>query len=424
LPHPQEIEEEQDLVSIDFNHLEATEDFAGGLFASYHIYPYYPSFIKEEFGEKGDSGSESYKRYLEKMKAHHDMPLLVSEFGIPSSRGKTHLGPNGFDQGHVSEEKQGELVAKLYQDIRDTKMAGGLVFIWQDEWFKRTWNTMEYDDADTRPRWSNVQTSEQHFGMLGFLKSAITIDGKMGDWKGYAPIAENKGQAIYMTSDEAYLYLRIERQRAEATTIALSTKPNDGNLKVGDLTLEEGAEYRLLIDQNARIDVDERYDIFRYHYGLKMPFEMVSPPSNQKDSGNFNPIYQMLDYARRDPVTKKIVKPAVKWDTGILNEGEPDSILTDISDLDESDIELRIPWMVLNMRDPSKREIIGDLFEDGLEAKMIIEGIEVTGQIGSTRIPETDRGFYSWPGWTNPRQRGELKPIYESMRQAFYEGVD
>lgn len=422
LKHPKEVEEEQDLVSIDFNHLKATKDFPGGLFASYHIYPYYPSFIKEEYSQKADKGSESYARYLKEMKDYHDMPLLVSEFGIPSSRGKTHLGPNGFDQGHVSEKKQGELVAHLYQDIKDVKTAGGLVFIWQDEWFKRTWNTMDYDDADTRPRWSNVQTSEQHFGMLGFLRSDIVIDGKLDDWKGYAPVAENKDRAIYMTSDEAYLYLRIDRKKAEPTTLALSTKPNDGNTKVGSLTLDEGAEYRLTIDQTARIDVDARYDIFRYHYGLKMPFEMVKPPSDQKDSGKFVPIYQMLDYARRDPVTKKIVKPAVKWDTGVLHEGEPDDILTDISDVTKPTVELRIPWMVLNMRDPSKHEIIGDFWKDGLEAKMITEGIEVTGQVGDTRIPEKDRGFYNWAEWTNPQQREELKPIYHTMKKAFTEG--
>lgn len=424
LAHPEEVEEEQDLVSIDFNHLKATKNFAGGLFASYHIYPYYPSFIKDEFGKKTDAGSESYSRYLKKMKAYHEMPLLVSEFGIPSSRGKTHLGPNGFDQGHVSEEKQGELVANLYEDIVKAKTAGGLVFIWQDEWFKRTWNTMDYDDADTRPRWSNVQTSEQHFGMLGFLRSDIVIDGKMDDWEGYAPVAQNNDQAIYMTSDEAYLYLRIDRKQVEPTTIALSTKPNDGNQQVGDLMLEEGAEYRLLIDEKARIDVDERYDIFRYHYGLKMPFEMVSPPSEEKNSGQFNPIYQMLDYARRDPVTKKIVKPAVKWDTGVLHEGPADSILTDISDLSQPSIEVRIPWMVLNMRDPSKHEIIGDFWKEGLEAKMVTEGIEVTGQVGTTRIPEVDRGFYSWSKWTNPQQKEQLKPVYETMREAFNKGVN
>ncbi|WP_353049700.1 hypothetical protein [Exiguobacterium sp. s193] len=424
LSHPNEAEEEQDLVSLDFNHLKATKNFAGGLFASYHIYPYYPSFIKEEFGKKTDTSSESYRRYLKKINTYHEMPILVSEFGIPSSRGKTHLGPNGFDQGHVSEEKQGELVANLYQDIVDTKMAGGLVFIWQDEWFKRTWNTMDYDDANTRPRWSNVQTSEQHFGMLGFLRSDIVIDGKMDDWDGYAPIAQNEQQAIYMTSDEAYLYLRIDRKKVEPTTVALSTKPNDGNQRVGDMTLEEGAEYRLTIDKKARIDVDERYDIFRYHYGLKMPFEMVAPPSDEKNSGNFNPIYQMLDYARRDPVTKKIVKPAVKWDTGVLHEGSADSILTDISDLTKPTIELRIPWMVLNMRDPSKHEIIGDFWKEGLEAKMVTEGIEVTGQVGTTRIPEVNRGFYSWSEWTSPQQKEQLKPIYETMRQAFSKGVE
>ncbi|MGL6104411.1 MAG: hypothetical protein ACRC00_14745, partial [Exiguobacterium acetylicum] len=102
--------------------------------------------------------------------------------------------------------------------------------------------------------------------------------------------------------------------------------------------------------------------------------------------------------------------------------GEPDDILTDISDVTKPTVELRIPWMVLNMRDPSKHEIIGDFWKDGLEAKMITEGIEVTGQVGETRIPEKDRGFYNWAEWTNPQQREELKPVYHTMKKAFTEG--
>ena len=46
--------------------------------------------------------------------------------------------------------------------------AGGIVFAWQDEWFKRTWNNELFNDHERRPYWSDVQTCEQMFGFLCF----------------------------------------------------------------------------------------------------------------------------------------------------------------------------------------------------------------------------------------------------------------
>jgi hypothetical protein len=76
------------------------------------------------------------------MKEHHDLPVLVAEFGIPASRGLTHENVYGLDQGNHSEKEQGLKVKQLFEDIVEEKMAGGMVFSWQDEWFKRTWNTI------------------------------------------------------------------------------------------------------------------------------------------------------------------------------------------------------------------------------------------------------------------------------------------
>ncbi|MEA2120651.1 hypothetical protein, partial [Halovibrio sp. HP20-50] len=82
--------------------------------------------------------------------------------------GRTHTGPMGMHQGMVSEKEQGEFIQRMFEDMLDTNYMGGLIFTWQDEWFKRTWNTMDFDNPNRRPYWSNAQTSEQQFGLLSF----------------------------------------------------------------------------------------------------------------------------------------------------------------------------------------------------------------------------------------------------------------
>ena len=102
-------------------------------------------------------------------------------------------------------------------------MAGGLVFSWHDEWFKRTWNTMDYDNPDRRPFWDNIQTNEQHFGLLSFEpdteETQLLIDGDPSDWeaRNEEPIetATEKSpiKNVYMSSDARALYIRIDYDR-------------------------------------------------------------------------------------------------------------------------------------------------------------------------------------------------------------------
>jgi hypothetical protein len=87
----------------------------------------------------------------------HRLPVLIAEFGVPGSRGLTHKNPFGWNQGFLSEDEQGKIISRLFEDIMAEKLLGGLVFTWQDEWFKRTWNTVDYDNPDRRPYWSNAQ---------------------------------------------------------------------------------------------------------------------------------------------------------------------------------------------------------------------------------------------------------------------------
>ena len=164
---------------LDVEHIRTTEDFLPGQFASYHIYPYYPDYYSF-FAEHEEN---TYLQYLQDINAHHTMPVVISEFGVPSSRGMAAHEALGRNQGFMSETEQGEALISMYEDIKAAGSAGGIVFTWQDEWFKRTWNTMAGADLDMTAYWSNYQTNEQYFGLLAF----DPVRRRQGNGTGWIP---------------------------------------------------------------------------------------------------------------------------------------------------------------------------------------------------------------------------------------------
>lgn len=77
-------------------------------------------------------------------------------------------------------------LATCYEDIKAAGCAGSVVFAWQDEWFKRTWNTMHAVNLTRTPYWSDIQTNEQYFGLLAFdpgqEQTVCTLDGDPTEW--------------------------------------------------------------------------------------------------------------------------------------------------------------------------------------------------------------------------------------------------
>ena len=179
LDHPNEPSPEmEDRATVDPEHICATDAFQAGFFASYHVYPYYPEFLSYDSKYLQGENPDPYLQYLKESKNHHTMPVLISEYGIPASRGIAHkYVVTGMSQGHVSEKQQAEWLIALNRDIREAGCAGGLIFTWQDEWFKRNWNTMDYELADRRPFWYNAQCPEECFGLLALEPGAASRPG-------------------------------------------------------------------------------------------------------------------------------------------------------------------------------------------------------------------------------------------------------
>lgn len=440
LSHPNEPLPQEDMVTVNTEHIKKTDNFKPGLFASYHIYPYYPDSMnyQHEYAQFKDSSGKinTYKAYLRDLIKEHTVPVLVAEFGIPAARGKAHENVHtGFNQGEIDEKTQGEMDVSMLNDIHDEGYCGGLVFTWQDEWFKRTWNTMDLDLADRRAYWSNTQTNEQEFGLLAFdpgtKESACYVDGDANEWKNSKPITENNDFKLYVKSDEKYVYLYANIKNFDLNkdkfTIPVDTTPNSGNtfIKGENVQFQRPVDFLITIDgkENSRITVDAYYDSFYYMYSKQLKMIASNADYEVKNSGLFNPMYLCLNKTLYLP-QDKVTLPLSKYETGKLTfgDGNPkDKEYNSLSDfcVKGDNVEIRIPWQLLNVMDPSSKKIMDDLYKGGIKAMDAGDFYFGGILIKDSKMSSSDMAAYSWNKWDTPTYHERLKPSYYIIQKAF-----
>lgn len=437
LKHSNEPDKKEDSEVVNPNNIKANENFKSGIFASYHVYPYYPEALvyQKEYREYEDEDGNvnPYKAYLEDLIKEHTMPVLVAEFGVPSSRGITHENIyTGFNQGGLDEKSQGEMDSSMLEDIYNTGCAGGIVFSWQDEWFKRTWNTMDYDIGGRRAYWSNIQTNEQNFGLLAFdpgsEESVCYIDGKIKDWKSRTSLIENEKYSTYVNSDEKYVYFMVKGNDSinflnEHLVIPIDTTPNSGSGKYEDITFRDGVDFIIDINgkDNSTIKVQSYYDVFSYSYGGK--YSGVEANKEGRDSSKFNPIYLCISGPIHLPEDNKDI-PLRKKETGnlIYGNGNPeDDDYNSLADfyINENVIEIRIPWQLLNVMDPSSKCVMDDFYKVGGIQPLEIQGINIGTYIyGVDNSSKIDLKRYEWAKWEVPTYHERLKSSYYILQDA------
>lgn len=437
LEHSNEPDEKEDSEVVNPNNIKANENFKSGIFASYHVYPYYPEALvyQKEYREYEDEDGNvnPYKAYLEDLIKEHTMPVLVAEFGVPSSRGITHENIyTGFNQGGLDEKSQGEMDRSMLEDIYNTGYAGGIVFSWQDEWFKRTWNTMDYDIAGRRAYWSNIQTNEQNFGLLAFdpgsEESVCYIDGKIKDWKSRTSLIENEKYSTYVNSDEKYVYFMVKGNDSinflnEHLVIPIDTTPNSGSSTYDDITFRDGVDFIIDINgkDNSTIKVQSYYDVFSYSYGGK--YSEGEANKEGKDSSKFNPIYLCISGPIHLPEDNKDI-PLRKKETGKLTYGNgnpKDDDYNSLADfyINENVIEIRIPWQLLNVMDPSSKCVMDDFYKVGGIQPLEIQGINIGTYIyGVDNSNKIDLKRYEWAKWEIPTYHERLKSSYYILQDA------
>ena len=395
---------------LDVEHIRTTEDFLPGQFASYHIYPYYPDYYSF-FAEHEEN---TYLQYLQDINAHHTMPVVISEFGVPSSRGMAAHEALGRNQGFMSETEQGEALISMYEDIKAAGSAGGIVFTWQDEWFKRTWNTMAGADLDMTAYWSNYQTNEQYFGLLAFdpgeEDSICYVDGDKSDWSEEDRVMEQDGYRLSMKYDEKFIYFLVEKAgldlKKDKLYLPVDTTPKSGALKAenfGNIAMSQPADFIIELDgvENSRVWVQEYYDMIEALYfeeiGSQNFFSKEFPEKDSEKFGQIRLFLQKYDYFEKadmssedkndkrlafhefDRTNRLQYQVQELYETGKLTYGNADPAAKDFNSLadfcgGEGFVEIRLPWQLLGFSDPVEMKIHDDYYENfGVEYLKIDE---------------------------------------------------
>jgi Tfp pilus assembly protein PilF len=467
-------EYDNDAVGLDAVKMRATSAFPAGVFASYHAYPYYPEFMVVDPGyakARSPEGPSNYFGYLRELVEHHgQMPVVISEYGVPSSRGLAHFQPQGWNHGGLSEQEQAGVNARLTRDIYASGAAGAGVFALIDEWFKKNWIVIDFEHpADRKRLWLNPLDAEEHYGIVamraGRKSSKITIDGDTADWTGRPVLIRAAGTAsnvpaplqlksLRVAHDEAYVYLRLDVGRIDWVRAHYQIGIDTYRRELGDTRLPNtgsrspvGLEFVLDLGgpEASQLLVDHPYNPYRpvvipgskpqaIQYVYNAAVGIVANDRGQWDS------LVVVPNRRRIGRDGKIY-PAKSYNRNrLLHAREADNSLADwFANAATGVIEVRLPWGMLQLVDPSSRSVlirntkdgyVGGAATDGF--RFVVESYDRSSpRAGGDALPRgagankfADPPPWTWPTWESPQWHEEIKPLFAAMKRTFGEIPD
>ncbi len=462
-------EYDNDAVGIDGVKMRGSPAFRAGVFASYHAYPYYPEFLIVDPGysrARSPEGPSNYFGYLRELIEHHgDMPVVISEYGVPSSRGIAHVQPQGWNHGGLSEQQQAIVNARLTRDIYASGAAGAGLFALIDEWFKKNWVVADFEfPADRKRLWLNVLDAEEHYGVVamrpGRKESSITIDGKTADWQGRPVLYGTTGpppgvasplqlRSLRVAQDEAFVYLRLDVARIDWTRaryqIGIDTyRPDLGDTRMPNTgaLVPVGLEFVVHLGgpDSSQVLVDHPYNLYQpvripgsrppaTQYIYNKPLRTVANRAGQWDS-------LVVVTNRRRIGRDGTIYPAISYNRNrLLHARQSENSLADwFADPTTGVIEVRLPWGMLHLVDPSSRLVLdgNPLLAKVASARtngfrFVVESYDpASPQSGGDALPRgsgsdrfADIPTWSWQTWESPQWHAETKPLFAAMRRAF-----
>lgn len=427
--HPNEpYKDENDAVSVNTENIVSKSNYYAGLFAAIDVYPYYPEFMNYEdkyisyVDEKGKK--DNYRAYLKDLKKQYSVPLLIAEYGLSTSRGKAHLGLNGYDQGGLSEEEQATLVSKMTNDIALEGCAGGLVFEWQDEWFKNTWNINMYYPDDPTKRTQNLSSAEQSYGIMQYDTSVSYPDGDLAEWENAYKVNDN----IKVQYDANYMHILLTLPDGFDTSndtffVPISTNGVGSKFsKDYKLTFSDNADFLLVFGgkDNTRILCDKAQDVFHYKFGvIRKVFGASQSKAYKQNTGEYNKINTFVSNEIIVPSTNETIEPRY-YEGGLLKFGNanPDSADYDSKAdfyFSGNTVEIRIAWYLLNVMNPATKACISTPFKGDEITYSSFDGIKIgSGTSGKIEIKDAK---FSTVKEIKLDQR--LKKVYYSLQDLY-----
>lgn len=491
--------DDDDGATVDPCHLEATPRFPAGYFADYNVFPFYPDFLDLDptyLQAKDASGIDPFLGYLKDLKAHtQGLPLLISAYGIPTSLGIGHFNPAGFNEGGQTETQQGMLLSRFTRNIYDSGAAGGMVYEWLDEWFRRSWLTQNYEvPEENKPRWKNLMDPAEYYGLLSTDTSGREkhlLNGNSLEWNGQ-PAFYSKSQqgpahplggkwdrardlrALLVDADEGFLYLRLVVGNLAAGKtgrpdwnevnylIGIGTDPGHAGLTylpfIAPLRFPQGMTFALQLagPEESHLWIASSYNPYRIVPVAGVPSETslaqkLGWAPALTDSGSFES--EDIEPNRRRFGRNGKFFPPERYDRGILRYGTLNPASPDYDSLAEwhanpqsNTIDVRIPWALLFVTDPSTLEIFAGLDQDGTVRTTQTQGFILAAfsyrpQTALRMHPIMEQGHpiadslpplagplvispnslrkYAWASWTRPRYVFRVKQSYDILQKEF-----
>ncbi|GAB4389528.1 MAG: hypothetical protein Kow0025_15440 [Thermodesulfovibrionales bacterium] len=454
--------ENEDMESLDSAKFSAVR--GAGYFATYHAYPYYPDFMNNDYLD----ADNTYLAYLRELKRHHGgQPVFIGEFGVPSSREVSHWHRDGWHHGGHGERRQGEVDGVLMRSIFQAGAAGGAVFSWFDEWYKRNWLFLPYElPADRNRLWFSLQDAEQNYGFLaaypGYPGPRVTLSGDRSEWGGAASLYEkNTGPAfsfgdgaddaralarLMAQHDEGFLYILLEtRGKVDFTRACYMIGIDTCSPEAGEFLLPFGTNLRSPVGLKFLVHLAGRersrmLACMRYDKYLNAPRGLIAP--GRSDQGAWV-VMQNKANARRISKNGRDFYPSRVFSMsglrfGSLRAGSPhhDS-LADFY-VSGNMIEVRIPWSLMNFTDPSSKTV---LWKEGAAATRKTDGVRLVavsykpvpgglhavgtgrGSNAADHLPGRlthpgDLATYEWDEWETPVYHMYVKESYGVFRES------
>ncbi len=411
LHHPTEIHTDEDKATYDITKI-SRQNLRAGIFACYHAYPYYPNFISEEPAYRSFSDSQgpnSYLGYLTDLKNHYSgIPLVIGEFGVPSSWGSAHQAFSNMHHGGYSERQQGEKNIRLMHNIFDSGCAGGFMFSWMDEWFKPTW-IVSYLEAygmmqgglfiPTRQLWHNVASPEQNFGLVTFDQkeippfTAYSRDNNSGDVS-----------AIEATHGNDYFYLNIELKKALSSGDTIMAAFDTYSAATGESRLPNGkilgnrSEFLLVMvagEDSASYYVTEAYNM----KGFSPRFNFTDPSVQKfRSTVTDGAPWKLMEWINDGfSMTEQRIGRIAIENSGKLSPGG----LT-VGAWNGRTVRIRLPWTMLHFYDPTQRKVVdgAESWDGGRSFEIYTaesDGIAVSVYFNGSVTSATNR--YLWDKW-------------------------
>jgi hypothetical protein len=441
-------EYDNDLVAIDPNLVQATDAYRAGVFASYHAYPYYPDFMVVGGG---------YELYLRRLKQHHGgMPVVIAEYGVPASLGVAHLSDTGWHHGGHTEAEKARIDAEATALIHATGMAGGMLFAWIDEWFKKNWVVIDFELPRERNRfWLSRLNAEQQYGVIAIEPeprlTESPLANRLSRWQTVPAVYEDNLRAL---ADEAYLHLLFDPQgRGLPDTLFVGLDIVDRRRGTtrwpakADSRLPIGVEFTIVATPSeVRVLADPNANPFRIERMRVVSDPVTVPPITNPPPGMFvGPYLQHynlpLRSRRRDHTGYDSLRviinrrrfardgteyAAVGYDRSVLPAGAAPDGLWEVDSASGS-VEIRIPWTLINVADPSSLQVLSSTADtaDGFVPRQI----ESIGVVAAARF--SDGSWQQWPEgrapvarfrwepWDEPTWRARRRPVFEAMQRVF-----